>query len=125
EMLALIGPNGAGKSTCFNMLNGQLRPDAGRVHLGGEDITGISPRAVWRRGVGRTFQITATFASMTVAENVQTALTAHAGRSWGVWRTARSLFRAEADALLAETGMTSQADRAAGVLAYGDLKRLE
>ncbi len=125
EMLALIGPNGAGKSTCFNMLNGQLRPDAGRVHLGGEDITGLAPRAVWRLGVGRTFQITATFASMTVAENVQTALTAHAGRSWGVWRAARSLFRAEADALLAEIGMTEQADRAAGVLAYGDLKRLE
>ena len=125
EMLALIGPNGAGKSTCFNMLNGQLRPDAGRVHLGGEDITGLAPRAVWRRGVGRTFQITATFASMTVAENVQTALTARAGRSWGVWRKAKSLFHAEADALLAEIGMAEQADRAAGVLAYGDLKRLE
>ena len=71
ELLALIGPNGAGKSTCFNMLNGQLAPDAGIVRLGGRDIVGLRPRAVWRLGVGRTFQITATFASLSVRENVQ------------------------------------------------------
>src|SRR5262249_15292549 len=68
ELLALIGPNGAGKSTCFNMLNGQLRPDSGLVRLGGRDIVGMSPRAIWRLGVGRTFQITATFASLSVRE---------------------------------------------------------
>src|ERR1700677_2963259 len=70
EMLALIGPNGAGKSTCFNMVGGQLRPDAGSVRLGGREIAGLRPRAICRLGVGRTFQITATFASMTVRENV-------------------------------------------------------
>src|SRR6202012_3794568 len=69
ELLALIGPNGAGKSTCFNMLNAQRTPDDGAVQLEGRDIVGLSPRAVWRRGVGRTFQITATFASLTVREN--------------------------------------------------------
>jgi branched-chain amino acid transport system ATP-binding protein len=74
EMLAVIGPNGAGKSTCFNMLNGQIKPDAGRVVLAGHDITGLPPRKVWRLGVGRTFQITATFASMTVREIVLSAL---------------------------------------------------
>src|SRR3954449_11746334 len=74
EILALIGPNGAGKSTCFDMLNGQRIPDAGRVSLSGADITGSAPRAVWRLGVGRTFQITATFPTMTVRENVQVAL---------------------------------------------------
>jgi branched-chain amino acid transport system ATP-binding protein len=62
ELLAMIGPNGAGKSTCFNMLNGQLRPDAGRITLFGQEIVGLKPRQVWRLGVGRTFQITATFA---------------------------------------------------------------
>ncbi|MGL4240821.1 MAG: ATP-binding cassette domain-containing protein, partial [Beijerinckiaceae bacterium] len=66
ELLALIGPNGAGKTTCFNMLNGQLKPDRGDVILLGERITGLPPRAVARKGVGRTFQITATYGSMTV-----------------------------------------------------------
>ena len=80
-MLALIGPNGAGKSTCFNMLGGQVRPDAGRVRLDGQDITGLPPRRSGRMGVGRTFQITATFASMTVRENVQMALLAQRGRT--------------------------------------------
>ena len=53
ELLALIGPNGAGKTTCFNLINGQLRPDAGRVTLDGADLTGLAPRAIWRKGVGR------------------------------------------------------------------------
>ena len=125
ELLALIGPNGAGKSTCFNMLNGQLRPDAGQILLDDNDITGIAPRHVWRRGVGRTFQITATFASMTVRENVQCALLSHHWRIWRFWRPAGSAFLDEADALLDQVAMRDQAARAAGVLAYGDLKRLE
>ena len=125
ELLALIGPNGAGKSTCFNMLNGQLRPDAGQILLDDNDITGIAPRHVWRRGVGRTFQITATFASMTVRENVQCALLSHHRRIWRFWRPAGSAFLDEADALLDQVAMRDQAERAAGVLAYGDLKRLE
>src|ERR1700727_1627482 len=90
EMLALIGPNGAGKSTCFNMLNGQTRPDAGRISLQGQDITGLTPRRIWRMGVGRTFQITATFASMTVRENVQVALLAHHRQIWRFFRPAAS-----------------------------------
>jgi len=125
EMLALIGPNGAGKSTCFNMLNGQISPDAGRIHLQGRDIAGLPPRRVCRLGVGRTFQITATFASMTVRENVQVALLAHHRRIWRFLRPASAWFAVEADALLAQVGMQDQASRAAGVLAYGDLKRLE
>ena len=125
EMLALIGPNGAGKSTCFNMLNGQIPPDAGTVTLGGRDITGLPPRAVWRLGVGRTFQITATFASMSVRENVQVALLAHRRRVWRFWESADAFAVDEAEALLARVGMAAQADRPAGVLAYGDLKRLE
>ncbi|HWX49910.1 MAG TPA: ABC transporter ATP-binding protein [Roseomonas sp.] len=125
EMLALIGPNGAGKSTCFNMLNGQIQPDTGRVRLAGRDVTGLPPRAVWRLGVGRTFQITATFASMTVLDNVRMALLSHARRLFGLWRPAAHLFTAEAEALLARVGMAGQAARPCGVLAYGDLKRLE
>ena len=125
EMLALIGPNGAGKSTCFNMLNGQLRPDGGRVRLDGKNIAGLPPRQVCRLGIGRTFQITATFSSMTVRENVQTALLSHHREIFRFWRAARDQRVVEADALLHQVGMSTQAERAAGVLAYGDLKRLE
>jgi branched-chain amino acid transport system ATP-binding protein len=125
RLLALIGPNGAGKTTCFNLLNGQLAPDAGEVKLGGRDITGLSPRTVWGLGVGRTFQITATFASMTVRENVQMALLSHHGKTWNVYGRARDAFSDEADALLAQVDMSAQAERACGVLAYGDLKRVE
>ncbi len=125
EVVALIGPNGAGKSTCFNLLSGQLRPSAGRIRLDGRDITGLDPASICRRGVGRSFQITATFASMTVRENVQLALLAHHRQIWRFWRPAAAVFRAEAEALLAELGMAAEADRAAAVLAYGDLKRLE
>jgi branched-chain amino acid transport system ATP-binding protein len=125
ELLALIGPNGAGKTTCFNMLNGQLRPDAGSIRLQGREIAGLAPRQVWRRGVGRTFQITQTFASMTVRENVQMALIAHHGRLAALWPRARDLYVEPANALLARVGMDGQAERACGVLAYGDLKRVE
>jgi branched-chain amino acid transport system ATP-binding protein len=125
ELLALIGPNGAGKSTCFNMLSGQLKPDSGLVRLLGRDIVGKSPRAIWRLGVGRTFQITATFASLSVRENVQMALYSHAGKLRSLLARFGADLRPEADALLGEVGMLDQAERQCGVLAYGDLKRVE
>ncbi len=125
EMLALIGPNGAGKSTCFNMLGGQLRPDAGSVRLEERDVTGLAPRRLAHLGVGRTFQITASFASMTVRENVQTALLAQKRQAWRFWQAADAQHVGLAEGLLARVGMASQAERPAGVLAYGDLKRLE
>lgn len=125
ELLALIGPNGAGKTTCFNMLNGQLKADTGQVMLNGKSILGFSPRRVWRMGVGRTFQITATYASMTVRENVQMALISHHRQTWDIWRAASGLHVDEAMDLLQLVGMREQAERAAAILAYGDLKRLE
>ncbi len=115
EMLALIGPNGAGKSTCFGMLGGQVKPDRGTVRLAGTPVTGLPPRKLWRLGVGRTFQITETFASMTVCENVETALLSHP----------RATRRSEAERLLALVGLADEAARAAGELSYGDVKRLE
>jgi branched-chain amino acid transport system ATP-binding protein len=125
EILALIGPNGAGKSTCFDMLNGQNRPDSGHIRLCGEDTTGKRPREVWRLGVGRTFQITATFPTMTVRENVQVALVSHGGQLFNLWGSAPDFARGEAGRLLELVGMGGYADRACGELAYGDLKRLE
>ncbi len=125
ELLALIGPNGAGKSTCFNMLNGQLPPDGGIVRLDGRDILGLSPRAIWKLGVGRTFQITATFSSLNVRENVQMALYSHAGKLRSLLSRFGTALGTEADALLDQVGMRDQATRPCGVLAYGDLKRVE
>ena len=125
ELLALIGPNGAGKSTCFNMLNGQLKSDSGSVNLKGRELTGLKPRDVWRLGVGRTFQITATFSSMTVRENVQVALLSHANQLGHLLPRAREQFRSEAEALLAQVGIASDAERPCSELAYGDLKKLE
>jgi branched-chain amino acid transport system ATP-binding protein len=125
EMVAIIGPNGAGKTTCFNMLNGQLAPDRGDIRLDGASLVGLSPHRVSRLGVGRTFQVTATFGSMSVRENVQTALLSHHERNYSMWSRARALFSREADALLERVGMRGQADRPCAVLAYGDLKRVE
>jgi len=101
EIVAFIGPNGAGKSTCFNMLNGQIRPDAGTIRLDGRDIAGWPPREVWRLGVGRTFQITATFASMSVIENVQMVFLSHAGRLGRLWGLATLAERERAEILAA------------------------
>jgi branched-chain amino acid transport system ATP-binding protein len=125
ELLALIGPNGAGKSTCFNMLMGQLKPSSGTVQLMGKNIAGMQPRKIWRMGVGRTFQITATYASMTVVENVQMALISHHRKLYSLTSFAHKLYREEALALLDTVGMVDQAERHCAVLAYGDLKRLE
>ena len=125
EIVAIIGPNGAGKTTCFNMLNGQLAPDGGDIRLDGTSLLGLPPHRVSRLGVGRTFQVTATFGSMSVRENVQTALLSHHRRNYAMWSRARKFFTKEAEALLERVGMREQADRSCAVLAYGDLKRVE
>ena len=125
ELVALIGPNGAGKTTCFNLLNGQLAPDAGEILLEGRSLAGLRPHHVWRLGVGRTFQVTATFGSMSVRENVQLALLSHHRRLRSFWSVASKLELEPANALLAQVGMLDQAARPCAVLAYGDLKRVE
>jgi branched-chain amino acid transport system ATP-binding protein len=125
ELLALIGPNGAGKTTTFNMVGGQLAPDAGAVILDDEEVTDLTPREKFRRGIGRTFQIAQTFLSMTVAENVQMALMSHAGETRGLVANARQLHRDEALEILAPVGMADAADRPCSTLAYGDVKRVE
>jgi branched-chain amino acid transport system ATP-binding protein len=125
EVVAMIGPNGAGKSTCFDILGGQLAPDRGAAALAGHSLVGKAPRRIWRLGVGRTFQITATFASMTVRENVQMALLSHHRRLWSLTSNAVRAFAGEADALLERAGILAQAGRPCDILAYGDLKRLE
>jgi branched-chain amino acid transport system ATP-binding protein len=124
ELLALIGPNGAGKTTTFNIINGQLAPDRGRVRLEGRDVTGSPSRALWRGGVARTFQITQTFASMTVAENLLVAiLSREQPRNFLV--DAAGSHADEIRARLVEVGMAHAVDTLCSMLAYGDLKRVE
>ncbi len=125
ELVALIGPNGAGKSTCFNLVNGQLVPDAGEVRLAGVRIDGRPPAVVARLGVGRTFQVAATFASMTVRENVRVAMLAHAGRQAELHTLASSVDDAAIDALLTRVGCFDLAEAHCAALAYGNAKRVE
>jgi branched-chain amino acid transport system ATP-binding protein len=125
QLLAMIGPNGAGKSTCFNLINGQLRPDRGTIAILGKRINRRRPREVWRLGVGRTFQITSTFTSMSVLENVQMALLSYHRRTKSLLKTVSRLYVDESMKLLKLLGIEEQAERACGVLAYGDLKRVE
>jgi len=125
EVCALIGPNGAGKTTLLNLLTGQLRSDAGLVRLKGERITGLPPERIWRKGIGRTFQVTASFGSLMVLENVQVAMLSHQGRSWDLVSRAEPLLREPALALLGRVGLAGQAEHLCAMLSFGDLKRLE
>jgi len=131
EILALIGPNGAGKSTCFNMLNGQTAPDAGRVHVLGKDTTGLKPREVWRLGVGRTFQLVSVFPRLSALENLLTFLQQHQEENV-LARLVRAprVRRLEAAAverarsLLDSVGLGARAHAPAGTLSYGQRKLL-
>jgi branched-chain amino acid transport system ATP-binding protein len=107
------------------LINGQLRPDYGRVVIMGKKINGYKPRQVWKLGVGRTFQITSTFASMTVLENIKMAVLSHHRQTKSLFSKVRRLYTEESMELLKLVGIEDQRDRACGVLAYGDLKRVE
>ena len=109
ERVALIGPNGAGKTTCFNLLSGQGEPDSGRIFFSEQDITTLPPRERFRLGVGRTFQVAETFASMTVSENLNLA----------------GNFSHGGEELLRELQLLALADQLCSTLSYGDLKRVE
>lgn len=125
ERLAVIGPNGAGKSTCFNMIGGQLEADQGQVRLAGKDVTGLPPYRLAGLGLARTFQVAAAFGSLTVRENVQAALMAGRGELTRFWRPAGDYHRPRAQALLDRVGLRDVAEQSCGLLAYGELKRVE
>ena len=125
ELRAIIGPNGAGKTTLFNLITGDLAHDSGRIYFGGEEVNGLPPHQLCRRGMGRTFQITSIFRRLTVLENVQTALLSHHRRHYNVFAPARRLYRDDAFALLDRVGLRGEAPKPAGILAHGDQRRLE
>jgi branched-chain amino acid transport system ATP-binding protein len=124
---ALIGPNGAGKTTCFNLLTKFLPPTRGRILYAGQDITDMKPAAVARRGLVRSFQISAVFPHMTVLENIRVALQRRLGTSFHFWRSERALhaLNDRAYALLEEVGLRSFADTLAVEMPYGRKRTLE
>ena len=125
EQSAIIGPNGAGKSTFINLLTGYHRPDAGKVVFAGEEITGLPPHMVARRGISRAFQVSSVFARMTVGENVRAAVHAQMRATFRLFVPARSLGVEETARVLSLCGLESKRDLMAGELAQGDKKRLE
>lgn len=125
ELVALIGPNGAGKSTTFNMINGQFLPDAGEITFEDRSLVGLPARAVWRLGVGRTFQTAAVFGSMTVLENIQMVMLSHDRQFGQLFARAGKYRQDDAMAVLEQVGLQDQAERSCQSLAYADLKRVE
>jgi branched-chain amino acid transport system ATP-binding protein len=127
ELHAIIGPNGAGKTTLIGQLTGEIAPNAGRIVLGGQDITALP---AWRRsamGLARSFQITSLFLDFTAQDNVALAVQAHAGHSFRFWRNARTEneLRAPARAALARVGLAARADQVVANLSHGEHRQLE
>ncbi|WP_420813665.1 ABC transporter ATP-binding protein [Planosporangium thailandense] len=127
EFVAVIGPNGAGKTTLFNLISGVLRASGGSVRLDGADITREAPQRRARRGLGRTFQTSSVFASLTVRENVRLAAAARRGSCLRLWRRADSDAGAlaTADEALERVGLADRAPEVAGSLSHGDKRKLE
>ena len=127
EFLGIIGPNGAGKTSLFNLLSGLIRPTAGRVELGGRDITGDDPAARTRAGLGRTFQVSSVFPRLSAFENARLAAEASLGGTMRIWRAASRVRGAvdRAGWALDRVGLGARRFVAAGSLAHGDKRKLE
>jgi branched-chain amino acid transport system ATP-binding protein len=125
EIVAVIGPNGAGKTTLFNLITGILQRDRGRVLFKGEDISGLPPFEICKRGIGRSFQIVNVFPRLTVFENVQVAVLSHQRKSNVLLRPARNQAVVETRGLLESVGLADQEGNIVGSLSHGDQKILE
>ena len=125
ELVAVIGPNGAGKTTLFNLITGQLKPDAGKVIFRGEDIAGLPPHQICKKGIGRSFQIVNVFPRLTVFENVQVAILSQQRKSTNLFSPARNLAINETNNILQSVGLLDKAEATSGSLSHGDQKVLE
>ena len=127
QIHALIGPNGAGKTTCFNLLTKFLIPTRGQILFEGHDITNEKPAQIARRGIIRSFQISAVFPHLTVLENVRIGLQRKLGTSFHFWKSERTLDRLNARALelLEAVDLVSFADTVTVELPYGRKRALE
>lgn len=127
EFLGVIGPNGAGKTSLFNLISGLRAATAGTVELLGADVTRLAPHQRARRGLGRTFQASSVFGSLSVRDNVRLAAQAHQGGSARLWRGTGGFTEVtdRADECLATVGLTGRATALAGTLAHGEKRKLE
>ncbi len=127
EIVALIGPNGAGKTTFYNVVTGRLRADSGSVRFAGQELVGLPPHAIARRGLVRSFQITNVFAGLTALRNVRAALTARQQRTYDWWRPvdADVALNREARILLARVGLAPVADQLVRTMSHGDRRIVE
>ena len=127
ERHAVIGPNGAGKSTLFNLISGRFMPSGGSIHLRGENITGLRPFEINRRGLSRSFQVTNIFPRLSVWENVRCAVLWSKGYKYSFWRNIDKLedVRTRTKEILELINMTDRAEIPAGVLSYADQRALE
>lgn len=127
ERHSIIGPNGAGKSTMFNLITGKYTPTSGGVYLHGEDVSGMEPYLINRRGLSRSFQITNIFANMTVFENIRCGLLWTMGYKYSFWHMIdrQSDVTRRADDILAQINLLDRRDALAGVLTYAEQRALE
>jgi branched-chain amino acid transport system ATP-binding protein len=125
EIVAVIGPNGAGKTTLFNLISGILMPDSGRVLFKGEDITGLPPHKVCRKGLTRSFQVVNVFQRLTVFENVQVAVLSRERRTWNCFTPSSKLMVEETNRILENVGLSGKRNRTTALLSHGDRKVLE
>ncbi|MDQ2093687.1 ABC transporter ATP-binding protein [Rhodalgimonas zhirmunskyi] len=127
ERHAIIGPNGAGKSTLFNLITGKYTPTAGQVLMHGEDVSGMKPFQINRKGLSRSFQITNIFHNMTVFENVRCGLLWSMGYKYSFWHmiNGQKALTEKADEIIEQINLTSRRNMVAGALAYAEQRALE
>ena len=125
ELVAVIGPNGAGKTTLFNVICGQLQPEKGRIVFKEEDISGLPPYRICRKGIARSFQIANIFPRLSVFRNVQVSVLSQQRKSKLLFRPAQTIAIEETRAILDDVGLADKATDVAGSLSHGDQRILE
>jgi len=125
DVVAVIGPNGAGKTTLFNLISGQLPPTAGNIWFKEENIAGLAPHRVCRKGISRSYQVVNIFHRLTVFENVQVAVLSYHQKTFNIFKPAKIMAVAETRKILDSVGLLDKAEMISGTLSHGDQKVLE
>ena len=125
EIVAIIGPNGAGKTTFFNLITGLLKPESGKVFFKGQDITGLPPHEICRKGISRSFQVVNIFQRLSIFENIQISVLSREKRTWNLFTPSAKLAVEETNEILKGVGLMDKKDLKTGLISHGDRKVLE